>query len=99
MMLGRTASSLFAMAFEPIFTSTFMSDIVLQFDISLPSLSFFSTSVMIARFLSWTILRDHKSNLGSPTSDFRQCSKRPYRIPLLGHLRLAICCSQIIEDF
>ena len=38
-MLGRTASSLLAMAFEPIFTSTLISNIGLQLDISLLSLS------------------------------------------------------------
>jgi len=49
-MLGKTVSSLLAMGFEPILTSTLISEIGLPFDRFLLSLSFFSIKVMIAFF-------------------------------------------------
>ena len=50
MMFGKTFSNLLAMAFEPILTSTLMSEIGLQFEKSLLSLSFFSIRVIMASF-------------------------------------------------
>jgi len=49
-MLGKTVSNPLAMAFEPILTSTLISEIGLQYDRFLSSLSFFSIKVMIASF-------------------------------------------------
>ena len=49
-MFGKKFSNLLAMAFEPILTSTLISEIGLQFDKSLLSLSFFSIRVMMASF-------------------------------------------------
>ena len=49
-MFGKTVSNLLAMAFEPILTSTLISEIGLQLDKYLLSSSFFSIKVMIASF-------------------------------------------------
>ena len=49
-MFGKKFSNLLAVAFEPILTSTLLSEIGLQFDKSLLSLSFFSIRVMMASF-------------------------------------------------
>ena len=50
MIFGRTFSNLLEIAFDPILTSTLISEIGLQFDKFRLSLSFFSIKVMMASF-------------------------------------------------
>ena len=57
--LGRTHSSLLAIAFDPILSSTLIRDIGLQLDMCLLSVSFFSNNNIIAFFCEF---------VNSPTS-------------------------------
>ena len=62
-LLGRTDSNLFAIAFKPILTSKLMrGEIGRQLDMSLLSLSFFSSNVIIDYSVCSVIRHDRKHN-------------------------------------